>query len=77
MEMRYNIIQIEVESRDGVFWVLKFHDILWRPLSHRQYMKLRCMCVDFSGVNILPLFVVPGTRNLLDPKLKTRKKLDP
>ena len=28
------------------------------------------------GVNILPLFELPGGGNLLDPKVKTRKKLD-
>ena len=30
-----------------------------------------------TGVNILPLFAIPGARNLLDPKVKTRKKLNP
>ena len=31
----------------------------------------------FTGVNILPLFEPPGGRNLLDSKVKTRKKMDP
>ena len=63
-----------------IFWLKKAsrNSIISPPYDGTEGESLLGLKVaPVTGVNILPLFVAPGIRNLLDPTLKTRNKLDP